>query len=36
MRDERRIPDSASIAAICLTLFLAMLLGIMVWHLVAG
>ena len=29
--DDDRIPDSAAIAAACLCLFLAMLLGAIVW-----
>ena len=29
--DDDRIPDSAGIAAACLALFLAMLLGIIIW-----
>lgn len=32
MNDDDRIPDSAAIAAACLCLFLAMLLGVMIWH----
>ena len=30
--DNDRIPDSAAIAAACLALFLALLIGVMVWH----
>lgn len=29
--DDDRIPDSAAIAALCLTLFLFLLLGSIVW-----
>lgn len=32
MQDDDHIPDSAVIAAACLALFLAMLLGVMIWH----
>lgn len=32
MNDNDRIPDSAAIAAACLALFLAMLMGLFIWH----
>jgi hypothetical protein len=31
MNDDDRIPDSAAISAACLALFLALLLGCIVW-----
>ena len=32
MNDDDRIPDSAAIAAACLAIALAIILGAMIWH----